>query len=137
VPHLFPGLFIKRAGAGEEKAVLRFGLALLVAASVGLAWNAPATSQENPRSVTCKGMLADVWLRPKDKWPLAVIFDRDHGYTCAFDRGNATHDPLKACIVGGTCRISGTFRRHEGYAGPNPTFSIQMLEAVERVDDDP
>jgi hypothetical protein len=117
--------------------VSRSGLASLMAASVWAVWNAAAAAQGDTRSVTCKGALTDVWLKPKDKWPLAVIYDRDHDYTCAFDRGNATHDPLKACAVGATCRISGTYRRHEGYAGKNPTFSIQMLEAVERVDDEP
>jgi len=116
--------------------VLRFGFALLAAASVGVVWNAAAIAQQDTHSVTCKGALTDVWLKPKDKWPLAVIYDRDQDYTCSFDRGNATHDPLKACAVGETCRISGTYRRHEGYAGSNPTFSIQMLEAVERVDDE-
>lgn len=116
--------------------MLRFGLASLMAANVWMVWNAAATAQEDAGSVTCKGALTDVWLRPKDKWPLAVIYDRDHDYTCSFDRRNATHDPLKACVVGETCRISGTYRRHEGYAGSNPTFSIQMLEAVERVDEE-
>lgn len=116
--------------------MLRFGLASLIAANVWVVWNAAATAQEDARSVTCKGALTDVWLRPKDKWPLAVIYDREHDYTCSFDRRNATHDPLKACVVGETCRISCTYRRHEGYAGSNPTFSIQILEAVERVDEE-
>jgi len=116
--------------------VLRFGLASLIVASVWVVWNVAATAQEDGHSVACKGALTDVWLRPKDKWPLAVIYDQDHDYTCSFDRGNATHDPLKACVVGATCRISGTYRKHAGYAGGNPTFSIQMFEAVERVDDE-
>jgi hypothetical protein len=124
-------------GRHEEKVMLKFALASLMAASVWMVWTAAATAQADPHSVTCRGALADVWLKPKDKWPLAVIYDRDHDYTCSFDRGNATHDPLKACVVGETCRISGTYRKHEGYAGSNPTFSIQMLEGVERVDDEP
>ena len=62
--------------------MLRFGLASLIAANVWVAGNVAATAQEDARSVTCKGALTDVWLRPKDKWPLAVIYDRDHDYTC-------------------------------------------------------
>jgi hypothetical protein len=94
------------------------------------------SAQQSAHSVTCTGTLTDVWLRPKDQWPLAVIYDQDHDYTCAFDRGNATHDPLKACSVGDTCRLSGSYRKHDGYAGKNPTYSIQMLESVERVEDE-
>jgi hypothetical protein len=134
-------------GKDEETVMLRsalvslglrsLGLASLVAASVWVGWNAPATAQGDPRSVTCQGALTDVWLKPKDPWPLAIIYDRDHDYTCSYDRRNATHDPLKACVVGQTCRISGTYRKHEGYAGSNPTYSIQMLESVDRVDDEP
>ena len=95
-----------------------------------------ADAQQEAGRVTCEGVLIDVWLGPKSTWPLAVIYDEGHDYTCSYDRGNATHDPLKACRVGETCRISGTFRKHEGYAGSNPTFYIQMLEQIERVGED-
>lgn len=115
---------------------MRIWLVPLIAAGLWAVGSSRAPAQHDAHSVTCKGALTDVWLKPKDSWPLAVIYDQDHDYTCAFDRRTATHDPLKACRVGETCRISGTYRKHDGYAGSNPTYSIQMLESVERVDDE-
>jgi hypothetical protein len=110
--------------------------ASMIATSLSTGSIVVAAAQPEAARVTCEGVLVDVWLGPKSVWPLAVIYDEAHNYTCSYDRANATHDPLKACVVGETCRISGTYRKHEGYAGGNPTYSIQMLEGIERIGDE-
>jgi hypothetical protein len=92
-----------------------------------------AEGQQTGNRMTCTGTLVDVWLKPKDRWPLAVIFDEAGNYTCSIDRGSAGHDPLKPCAAGERCRITGSTRKHEGYAGKDPTFSIQLLDSVERI----
>ena len=93
----------------------------------------PAYTQETGNHVTCTGTLVDVWLKPKDEWPLAVIYDDVGNYTCSIDRKNAGHEPLKPCAAGERCRVTGTYRKHGGYAGNNPTYFIQLIDSIERI----
>jgi hypothetical protein len=111
-----------------RKWILAIAAVLLVSASYPAAY-----AQETGNRITCTGTLVDVWLKPKDSWPLAVIYDEDGNYTCSIDRDNAGHDPLKPCAAGERCRITGTYRKHEGYAGANPTYSIQLFDSIERI----
>jgi hypothetical protein len=78
---------------------------LIVAIAAGLLIPAsyPLYAQVSGNHVTCSGTLIDVWLKPKDAWPLAVIYDERGKYTCAIDRGNAGHDPLQPCAAGDRC----------------------------------
>jgi hypothetical protein len=108
-------------------------LTFAIAAVLLISASYPGYAQVSGNRVTCTGTLVDVWLKPRDPWPLAVIYDEIGKYTCAIDRDNAGHDPLKPCPAGDRCRVTGTYRKHEGYNGNDPTYSIQLIDSIGRI----
>jgi hypothetical protein len=74
-----------------------------------VALSSPAFAQS--REVTCTGILVDVDMKSNAPWPLAVIYDANGGYTCAIDRLNAGHDPLRPCDVGERCSVVGIYTK--------------------------
>ena len=73
---------------------------LTMAAALSISAICPLYAQEKGNRVTCTGTLVDVWLKPRDPWPLAVIYDEIYKYTCAIDRDNANTIRLNLVLPG-------------------------------------
>jgi len=77
--------------------------------------------------VTCTGILTEAETRTS-AWPLGVIQDTDGHYFCTIDRSASGHDLLKACSLGGKCRVIGTFHK------TGATYSILRILSAGRVE---
>jgi len=58
--------------------------------------------------ITCSGALVNI-NQPHGDPPLGIVFDDSGEFSCSVDRRGAKHDPLKSCIAGYRCRISGSY----------------------------
>src|SRR3974390_3503120 len=81
----------------------------MIAASLFAALVTSMSHAQKANTVTCKGPLIDISLRPNAS--LAVIYDTKGGYSCAVDRHGSGHDPLRSCSMGQNCRLVGTYSR--------------------------
>jgi hypothetical protein len=99
---------------------------LMAAAAVVALMTCSASAQD--KTVTCTGALVDVWIKRNAEWPLAVIYDANGKYTCSIDRSGSGHDPLRPCVAGEKCRVTGTYRVRG--IGEQKTYSIQMITAL-------
>jgi hypothetical protein len=106
---------------------------LVIAAVLLVPTSCPAQVQKAEGRITCTGTLIDVWLTPKGRWPLAVIYDDAGRYTCSINRDGSGHDPLKPCAAGERCRITGSYREFGNKKLNSVTYSIQMIDSIDRV----